>query len=79
MHRFFDDMNDLEEKQKELRGQIVKKQTKILSKVVSLQKKSQKSLDSLKEEEESLESKLSKKSLPNLPSDKKIEKESEKD
>ena len=79
MHRFFDDMNDLEEKQKELRGQIVKKQTKILSKVVSFQKKSQKSLDSLKEEEESLESKLSKKSLPNLPSDKKIEKESEKD
>lgn len=69
MHRFFDDMNDLEEKQKELRGQIVKKQTKILSKVVSFQnKKSQKSLDSLKEEEESLESKLSKKSLPNLPS-----------
>ena len=74
MHRFFDDMNDLEEKQKELRGQIVKKQTKILSKVVSFQKKSQKSLDSLKEEEESLESKLSKKSLPNLPSDKNIDK-----
>ena len=68
MHRFFDDMNDLEEKQKELRGQIVKKQTKILSKVVSFQQKSKQSLDSLKEEEESLESKLSKKSLPNLPS-----------
>ena len=79
MHRFFDDMNDLEEKQKELRGQIVKKQTKILSKVVSFQRGSKQSLDSLKEEEESLESKLSKKSLPNLPSDKKIEKESEKD
>ena len=57
MHRFFDDMNDLEEKQKALRNQIVKKQTKILANVAKkLSKKSQQSLDSLKEEEENLDS-----------------------
>ena len=59
IHRFFDDMNDLEEKQKAMNNQIVKKQTKIMTKAIKLKQRSQASLDSLKEEEESLESKPS--------------------